>query len=384
MPPSDPDCFSGTADEVYALCNYGADCCGDGTGVSGSSCLNWGSSTSITVCKGSCMGLNACNGLHQDTYIGMNSCIGDAACFELGLSATGVSLVLEGSCMGSTACKNVGQKAASNSIGPQSCNGDRAFDGVGLVSTGTISIKENSMNGYEAGWDVANTATGDVTIGPNSCTCGNDQETGGCCWGLVYDIHSLETLTVGNASCNGHNACYNFGNYANKATSISIGDFSCNEREACFELGFLASHAKSFDIGDNSCNGEESCYYLGRSPGYIESVTIGTNACTYEHACSYLAFNFDNYTPVDDVQVLHLEVSDNVCTSYEECHECFREVGSEHLGIENGLFDNNDSLIIADSSQCRLTPLATPAPSTISPAAPTPEPSAAPSFAPLV
>lgn len=259
-----PDCrtFPARTDfpTIFDWCNLhsGADvCCSVGGERAGDGivCENWSPYAEYTICKGTCRGASACDGLGSSSAssvsIGINSCQGDSACATVGRDTPGDVTIGAGSCSGTLSCSRVGRNSEAT-----------------------------------------------VTIGEGSCGLGKNQacEVGGLFVGVdVTCDHSCEDLglnaagnvAVGAGSCTGDSSCKNVG--LSSTTTVTIGANSCVNDFACTKLNPFSTTGHT-TVGAGSCVGESSCNSIGRERGCCSFIlSIEDSACVADKSCERCA-----------------------------------------------------------------------------------------------
>ena len=207
----------------------------------------------VSICKGSCNGINACDLNATVLSIGKYSCTGDYACSNVGFGSNSVSIG-DNSCTESWACAATGAESESVAIGDNSCTGSLACAGVGLFSRR-------------------------VTIGDKSCWDDNSCEFLGN--GFTYVANGnpeREIVSVGDNSCRGYSSCSYLG--INYAGSITVGEFNddvavtCDGPESCKYCIF------------SPCRSNKYCDCDAASIGQSLTLPVGTTECVGSEFCS--------------------------------------------------------------------------------------------------
>ena len=275
-------------DELYSYCDshYALDdkCCSDDlapigvvkTRTEGNNvCSGWLADQAVTICKGSCVGLNACLGsqFQSGSSVGEYACRDGTgnSCQNIRSPVPGGSLVtinnnacqgyyacgdIEGeivtigefSCVGYTVCEGIASAIAvdddtENSvvIGSRSCLGEDSCNGLGLVSS-------------------------TILIGSDACVS-NDEAEQECCACELIGADNATSITIGNSACDGDLSCTYVGQET--ATDVFIGEMACRGSGTCFAVG--SGEATTVNIDAEACNNfDDECDFCGDDmPGHI-------------------------------------------------------------------------------------------------------------------
>ena len=140
--------------DAHETLNPGVDGCCQGSDA----CAYWQSNAQITLCKGACTGLSACEWAGATvidapitfTY-GPYSCLGGSSCAYIGGSYGKRISIGQNACVDDFACKKVGySKAKFVDIGDSSCVGYQSCYVMGYHESSFIAIDQSQCIGtYE-------------------------------------------------------------------------------------------------------------------------------------------------------------------------------------------------------------------------------------------
>ena len=293
--------------ELYAYCAAHEDpddrCCSNDLASEGgtldtvgaaTTCVDWLFEEEVTVCKGSCVGSNACKSSKflSGSRIGIHACRGredgdgtENACSNIGLDddveaiVGTLATIDDNACEGYNACSNI--KAETLSIGSASCVGLEACSKIAFEvplndgSPTSVTIGPGSCLGEEACLSLGEKAAENVIIGANACVsngldeCGDD-EFNAC----SYLGESAKDITIQASACDGSYVCNAIGQES--AETITIAMSACRGTYACDSVG--NAKATEVTINANACQGIDACEYLGETEA--TSVEILTGACS--------------------------------------------------------------------------------------------------------
>ena len=321
------------------------------------SCVGWKEDIEVTICRGSCVGPNACSNIQfvNGSKIGEFSCRDEEnqedngqACFEIGIDNDSINegtltTIDNCACHGFESCSDTDTDILN--IGFGSCRGYEACIRIGqsadIVSVGTNSCVGNGA--YFTVDDLDDFTFDDISINEELNVCSD------------IGLNEVMNVTIGNDSCLGHNSCISIGEES--ALEVIIGDGTCIGTLACEFIGFF--DALNITIGDTACIGPESCSLVGEEDPTTITIndmacsdtvtTFNLNACE----CVFCGINFDDGDLVipfgDDPTTSDCDLSNDPGSQFE-CFENHVEIPFQFDKMIDDLRSSTrDPLLLASS-----------------------------------